>query len=649
VEFTGKSDRLTDHLAIELIRLDLRTRQESKPLATDTCLGVAVRKLPAQWTKAICEALSLPVSSKDVERKAAITQCLLAPDSVRETWRKLPEPSRRIVAWLVLERGGFATVRELYDEFGADDDYSYFWNKGELPTTALGLLRLHGIVFKGWTASRKGSVKVAVVPLELREHLKSVALTSRNTPPAPPLPEPAFRKTSPKPESLEAVVPGRTARRRGYANVYQFMIVLEGVSPTVWRRIQVPENYSFWDLHVAIQDGMGWLDYHLHEFGIPALAGGPTVALGFPDEEFAERKILPDYAEYISDYFSTENSGADYLYDFGDGWQHSVRLEAVLPARSGIHYPICLGGERACPPEDCGGPPGFEDFLRIIKDPSDEEHAETLAWVGGSYEPGRFEPSAVHFDDPYIRWRVAFLGDADARESLMLARRGVDLEKPVTHTNRRGDLYYLHSGKNKAGKPTCHFSRKATGSLVGRIPQGYEVYEHPDGRVYLRKIQKKIITDGEKKIVEASVKAAGVADSIVEVKKNSITVFLGDLTEDSFSGLFDVENLLSGLLMRLEGLGLPVSELAGELLPEILKRAPAFKTTPADLLKNVQTYSPMLKFTLLDAGERSFTVERACFMGGSDEWMWLDGPGDLRELSEKYCKHLGEESFYDLW
>lgn len=634
---------------MELIRLDLRTSQESKPLATDTHIGVAVRKLPAQWTRAVCEALSLPVSNRDVERKAAITQYLLLPHSGEETWGKLPEPSRRMVAWLVLERGGFSTVRELYDEFGADDDFSYYWNKGELPTTALGLLRLHGIVFKGWTASETGRVKVAVVPLELRESLRSLALSGPDTPPAPPIPEPAFRKRSPKPEVLEAAAPGRETGRRGYSNVYQFMIALQETSPTVWRRIQVPDNYSFWDLHVAIQDAMGWLDYHLHEFNIPAFAGGPTLAIGFPDEEFAERQILPDYSKYVSDYLSMKNPRADYLYDFGDGWAHGLQLEAILPVRPGVHYPVCLAGERACPPEDCGGAPGFEDFLRIIADPADEEHGETLAWAGGSYDPERFDASAVHFDDPYVRWRVAFLDDEDAYDSLMLARRGVDPDAPVTHTNRRGDLYYLHSGSNNAGTQTYRFSRKADGDLATGIPEGYEIYEHPDGRVYLRKMRKKIITDEERNIVESSVKAAGVADCIVEVKKNSITVFLGDLSEDSFSGLFGIEDLLSDLLGKFEELGLPLPENARELLPEILKRAPAPETTPADVLRKVQTYSPMLRFTLVDAGKRSFDVERAFVTGGSDDWMWLDGPGDLRELAGEYCKHLGKDFFYDLW
>ncbi len=103
-------------LDVELIRLELRGRQEAKPLAIDTSLGVAVRKLPGAWTKAMCEALSLPVSSRDVERKATITQHLLAPRSIEEVWRRLPDPSRRIICWLVGEQGGFAKLSDLYDD-----------------------------------------------------------------------------------------------------------------------------------------------------------------------------------------------------------------------------------------------------------------------------------------------------------------------------------------------------------------------------------------------------------------------------------------------------------------------------------------------------------------------------------------------------
>lgn len=87
-----------------------------------------------------------------------------------------------------------------------------------------------------------------------------------------------------------------------FERVYQFKIALEGISPPIWRRIQVPETYTFWDLHVAIQDAMGWLDYHLHEFEVPVPSTGTKVKIGIPDEEFG-RQILPGWGEKITQYF----------------------------------------------------------------------------------------------------------------------------------------------------------------------------------------------------------------------------------------------------------------------------------------------------------------------------------------------------------
>ncbi len=159
----------------ELLRLGDRNKLELQPLARESSLVAALRKVPGKWTGAMCEALRLPVSSRDTERKAAIIEHLSSPGSLVQAWSELPEPSRRIASWLVLEEGGSSSVRELYEEFGADDDFSYHWNKGELPTTALGLLRLRGLVFKGTAETVSGREKVAVVPPDLRAALETMA------------------------------------------------------------------------------------------------------------------------------------------------------------------------------------------------------------------------------------------------------------------------------------------------------------------------------------------------------------------------------------------------------------------------------------------------------------------------------------------
>ncbi len=190
---------------------------------------------------------------------------------------------------------------------------------------------------------------------------------------------------------------------KAFKNAYQFKIELKNIKPKIWRTLQVPENYSFWDLHVAIQDVMGWHDCHLHEFEIIDLDIGEEVRIGIPDEEFDNADTLPGWKLRMADYFSLGNQTANYTYDFGDNWEHNIKLEKILPRGNNLSYPKCLDGKRACPPEDCGGCLGYEDILKIIQNPSDKEYKETLEWLGGNYDPEYFNPVAVHFDNPATR------------------------------------------------------------------------------------------------------------------------------------------------------------------------------------------------------------------------------------------------------
>jgi hypothetical protein len=192
--------------------------------------------------------------------------------------------------------------------------------------------------------------------------------------------------------------------KKKFSDVYQFKVTLLGVRPPIWRRIQVPESYTFWDLHVAIQDAMGWEDYHLHEFEIASLQPGSRVNIGIPEGGY-DGDILPGKTQKIADYFSLENQSAHYTYDFGDNWEHEIKLEKILP-REDKKYPICIDGKRACPPEDCGGVWGYEEFLEIIKDPDHEEYEEMLDWVGGEFDPEHFDTKEVVFDDPGKRLKM---------------------------------------------------------------------------------------------------------------------------------------------------------------------------------------------------------------------------------------------------
>ncbi len=197
--------------------------------------------------------------------------------------------------------------------------------------------------------------------------------------------------------------------KKGFSRVYQFKITLKDIKPLVWRRIQVPETYTFWDLHVAIQDAMGWQDYHLHLFEVVDPATRTKVEIGIPSKSPVwDEGILPGWKHRIADYFSVENSVANYVYDFGDDWEHIVKLEKILPRDEHGFYPICIAGKRACPPEDCGGVPGYEELLEILKNPGHNEYRETLQWLGGEFDPEHFNLEEVIFSDPDKRRKNVF-------------------------------------------------------------------------------------------------------------------------------------------------------------------------------------------------------------------------------------------------
>ncbi len=195
----------------------------------------------------------------------------------------------------------------------------------------------------------------------------------------------------------------------------QFKIELLEIEPAIWRRIQVPREYSFWDLHVAIQDAMGWLDYHLHKFEIKGAHKNKPDFIGIPDDDFPDdRKILPSWERPIKYHIDLPGRTALYRYDFGDGWEHNVLLEAISLKEKGQKYPICLNGERACPPEDCGGVSGYYELLEIVKDPKHPEYDSMREWLDGhaqSYwpdNPDDFDPQSVKFDSPKKRFKLAF-------------------------------------------------------------------------------------------------------------------------------------------------------------------------------------------------------------------------------------------------
>lgn len=197
--------------------------------------------------------------------------------------------------------------------------------------------------------------------------------------------------------------------------IFRFEVRLRDIEPSIWRMIEVPASATFWALHVAIQDAMGWLDYHLHEFSISQPGTASPVKIGIPDDEF-RTETLPSWGEDVASYFRAPGDRAMYWYDFGDDWRHDLVLAAIEPRVTGTKYPRCIAGERACPPEDCGGPPGYFELLHALADPNHPEREELLQWLGADgprgrpYDPEAFDPARVRFSSAARRLRM-MLGD----------------------------------------------------------------------------------------------------------------------------------------------------------------------------------------------------------------------------------------------
>ncbi|MDH5399113.1 MAG: plasmid pRiA4b ORF-3 family protein [Cyclobacteriaceae bacterium] len=193
--------------------------------------------------------------------------------------------------------------------------------------------------------------------------------------------------------------------------VLQFYVELMEIKPVVWRRIQVPFHYNFWDLHTAVQDAMGWWDSHLHNFSIRGKRKRKKALIGIPDFHKTGDlpEVFPGWEIPVTVHFNSPGVEAVYEYDYGDGWMHMVKLEGHIHREIKLKYPLCIAGERACPPEDCGGVYGYYDLLKVLSDPKHADYHDTRTWVGEDYDPEYFDHEKVKFDDPYKRWTGAFL------------------------------------------------------------------------------------------------------------------------------------------------------------------------------------------------------------------------------------------------
>jgi len=172
-------------------------------------------------------------------------------------------------------------------------------------------------------------------------------------------------------------------------SIYQIKVTLRNSKPPIWRRLLVSGNVTLYDLHKIIQIAMGWTNSHLHQF----IIDGEYYSI--PNEEDWEPVI--DEREYrLGALVPSTGSKFLYEYDFGDGWQHVILVEKILPPAPGAQYPYCVTGKRACPPEDVGGIWGFEEFLEAIQDPKHEEHEAYLEWCGEPYDPEELDLDEIN-------------------------------------------------------------------------------------------------------------------------------------------------------------------------------------------------------------------------------------------------------------
>lgn len=172
-------------------------------------------------------------------------------------------------------------------------------------------------------------------------------------------------------------------------NIYQIKVTLNDSKPPIWRRILVPDSISLHQLHTILQIVMGWTNSHLHQFIID------DVYYGDPeDDEYGEMENEKRFR--LNQFVERKGFKFIYEYDFGDSWEHTVHVEAILPVEKGRKYPVCLEGKRACPLEDIGGVWGYDDFLKAFADPKHPEHDDIVEELGEDFDPEYFDMEDVN-------------------------------------------------------------------------------------------------------------------------------------------------------------------------------------------------------------------------------------------------------------
>ncbi len=208
-------------------------------------------------------------------------------------------------------------------------------------------------------------------------------------------------------------------RAKSKTSIYCLEVALIGSKPRIWRRLQVPSNANLGWLHAVIQVAMGWTNSHLHQFRVgDRLCADPAEVEQLEEDP----PILDETKVLLAEAASRQAEVLAYEYDFGDSWLHQLTVEEILPAGPVAGRAArCMAGARACPPEDCGGLPGYMELLRVLKNPKHPEHQSIKQWLGYPFDPAVFDSGRTNTYLARLKW--PHVSESQLRQVLMARDR----------------------------------------------------------------------------------------------------------------------------------------------------------------------------------------------------------------------------------
>ncbi len=184
---------------------------------------------------------------------------------------------------------------------------------------------------------------------------------------------------------------GPSAASDSFNEIATVRIELRDTDPVIWRQVEVPTSITLKVMHDIIQAVMGWFDYHFWEFRFGKQRYGLPM-----DDDWGDEPCIAAAKVRLRDVLKPRKTVIDYIYDFGDSWEHRLTVTKVRPGEPGVSYPRYIGGERNAPPEDCGGIPGFYELLEALADPAHPSHADLKEWAD-DYDPAMFDTLPIKY------------------------------------------------------------------------------------------------------------------------------------------------------------------------------------------------------------------------------------------------------------